>query len=79
VKKVAGKGDKKPDAQRVSGHPSQIRLRAERDPKANGRVYRIVYRVSDGRGGTCTGVEKVGVPLKKAKSARESGKSFSSL
>jgi hypothetical protein len=79
VKKVAGKGDKKPDAQRVSGHPSQIRLRAERDPRANGRVYRITYRVSDGRGGTCTGVEKVGVPLKKAKSARESGKSFSSL
>jgi VCBS repeat-containing protein len=79
VAKVAGKGDKKPDAQRVSGHPNQIRLRAERDPKANGRIYRILYRVSDGRGGTCTGVEKVGVPIKSAKKAVETGKTYNSF
>ncbi len=79
VTKVSGTGDKKPDAQRVSGKPDQIRLRAERDPKANGRVYRIVYVVSDGRGGTCNGVEKVGVPVKQAKKAVETAKSFNSF
>jgi hypothetical protein len=79
VAKASGKGDKKPDAQRMSGKPSQIKLRAERDPKGNGRVYRIAYTVSDGRGGTCTGVEKVGVPLKKGKTARETAKSYSSF
>ena len=77
--KVAGKGDKKPDAQRVSGHADQIRLRAERDLKSNGRVYRIAYRVSDGRGGSCTGVEKVGVPLKQSKNAVETARSYNSF
>jgi hypothetical protein len=58
VKGIGGLVDKGPDAQRVSGKPDQIKLRAERDPKANGRVYRIAYVVSDGRGGTCTGLER---------------------
>jgi Bacterial Ig domain len=79
IKKVAGKGDRKPDAKRVSGEPEQVKLRAERDKKANGRVYRIAYRVSDGSGGTCTGVEKVGVPLKRHKAADENAKSFNSF
>jgi hypothetical protein len=74
-----GPGDKRPDAQRVSGRPNQIKLRAERDPNANGRVYRVVYRISDGRGGTCTGVEKVGVPIKQAGKAVETAKSFNSF
>jgi hypothetical protein len=56
-----------------------VNLRAERDPKANGRVYRIAYTVSDGRGGSCSGVEKVGVPVKKGKKAVETAKSFNSL
>jgi large repetitive protein len=79
IKKVAGKGDKKPDAKRVSGEPEQVKLRAERDRKANGRVYRVAYRVSDGRGGTCTGVEKVAAPLKRRKTAVENSKSFNSF
>jgi hypothetical protein len=79
IKKVSGKGDEKPDAKRVSGKPDQIKLRAERDPDKNGRVYRIVYRVSDGHGGSCTGVEKVGVPVKKRKDAVESSKSYDSF
>ena len=75
-----GPGDKAPDAQRVAGKPHQDEeLRAERDPKANGRVYRIVYKVSDGRGGICTGVEKVGVPVKQSKKAVETAKTFSSF
>jgi hypothetical protein len=79
VKGIGGAVDKGPDARRVSGKPSRMNLRAERDPKANGRVYRIAYTVSDGRGGSCTGVEKVGVPVKKGKKAVETAKSFNSL
>jgi hypothetical protein len=79
IKKVSGKGDEKPDAKRVSGKPDQIKLRAERDPDKNGRVYRIAYRVSDGRGGSCTGVEQVGVPVKKRKTAVANAKSFNSF
>ncbi|HXV32501.1 MAG TPA: Ig-like domain-containing protein [Gaiellaceae bacterium] len=79
VKGIGGTVDKAPDAKRVSGKPAEIRLKAERDPKANGRVYRILYRVADGRGGTCTGVEKVGVPVKAGKKAVESARSFNSF
>jgi hypothetical protein len=74
-----GPGDKRPDAQRVSGKPNQIRLRAERALKANGRVYRVFYTVSDGRGGTCSSFEKVGVPVKRGKNAVETAKSFNSF
>ncbi len=77
--KKTGPGDKAPDAVRVAGKPHQMKLRAERDPKANGRVYRIAYRVSDGQGGACTGVEKVGVPVKQGKQAVETAKSFNSF
>jgi Tol biopolymer transport system component len=35
--------------------PHRVRLRAERDPAGDGRVYRIAFQASDGRGGTCTG------------------------
>ena len=79
VKGIGGSVDKAPDAKRVSGKPAEIRLKAERDPKGNGRVYRIAYRVSDGRGGTCVGVEKVGVPVKAGKRAVESAKSYNSF
>ena len=35
--------------------PDQVRLRAERVSRGDGRVYRIAFEASDGRGGTCTG------------------------
>ena len=35
--------------------PNRVSLRAERDPKGDGRVYRIAFGANDGRGGTCTG------------------------
>jgi Tol biopolymer transport system component len=35
--------------------PQRVRLRAERDANGDGRVYRIAFEASDGRGGTCTG------------------------
>ena len=49
-----GDGDVSPDAVAVAGHPDQIQLRAERSGSGDGRVYRISFIVSDGRGGTCT-------------------------
>ena len=65
VTKAISKNDKGPDAKRVPGKPNQIELRAERIGDGNGRVYRIHYVVADGQGGTCSGIEKVGVPKNK--------------
>lgn len=39
-----------------------VLLRAERNGGGVGRVYRVAFRVSDGRGGTCTGAVVVRVP-----------------
>jgi large repetitive protein len=69
VRKAISQNDKGPDAQRVTGKPNQIKLRSERVASGNGRVYRIHYTVSDGQGGTCTGIEKVGVPKTKTGTA----------
>lgn len=57
-----GSGDTSPDAVAVAGHSNQVQVRAERDGTANGRVYRISVSVSDGAGGSCSGVATVGVP-----------------
>jgi hypothetical protein len=66
---ATGRTDKGPDAQRISGKPAELKLRSQRIPKGNGRVYKITYRVTDGRGGSCTGVEKVGVPIRQGGNA----------
>ena len=79
VKGVAGRGDRAPDARRVAGHPNWIELRAERNPNGNGRVYRISYTVSDGKGGQCSGVEKVAVPRDRGGSAFDSGGAHNSF
>jgi dipeptidyl aminopeptidase/acylaminoacyl peptidase len=47
------------DAQNAAG--AAVRLRAERAPKGNGRVYRIAFKASDGTD-ECSGVVKVAVP-----------------
>lgn len=41
--------------------PHRVGLRAERDPHGAGRVYRIAFEASAGRGGTCTGFATAGV------------------
>jgi len=41
---------------------NQVSLRAVRDGAGDGRVYRIAFTASDGKGGTCTGKATVGVP-----------------
>lgn len=55
-----GDGDTPIDA--VLGTGPKLQLRAERSGLGDGRVYRIALSVSDGRGGSCTVVAKVGVP-----------------
>ena len=48
--------DTTPDAQLTAAgaNSNQVLVRAERHPQRNGRVYRIAYTVSDGKGGTCS-------------------------
>lgn len=57
----AGDGSTKPDATRgPAAH--QVYVRSERSGSGDGRVYRISFTGSDGRGGECTGTTKVTVP-----------------
>lgn len=46
----------------MTGHANQVQVRAERSGLGDGRVYRIAVSVSDGDGGSCSGVALVGVP-----------------
>ncbi|WP_412750075.1 vWA domain-containing protein [Krasilnikovia sp. M28-CT-15] len=58
-----GDGDTGPDAAWVNATvKDKVQVRAERAGTGDGRVYRIAYTVSDGKGGTCTGTATVGVP-----------------
>jgi uncharacterized repeat protein (TIGR01451 family) len=54
-----GSGPFAPDAAWVTGHSNQVSLRSERDGTGDGRVYRIATTVTDGKGGSCTGVARV--------------------
>jgi Tol biopolymer transport system component len=58
-----------PDARLGS---ERIRLRAERSPRGDGRVYRIAFTVADGRGGECSGVATVEVRRHKERPAVDS-------
>jgi CSLREA domain-containing protein len=56
-----GDGHTAPDA--IRGPASdQVYLRSERSGLGDGRVYRVSFDVTDGRGGSCTGTTIVGVP-----------------
>jgi TolB protein len=68
---VEGRGDStSPDALDDGG--GQVRIRAERDSRGDGRVYRIAFTAADGRGGSCSGTATVSVPRKKHKPAVDS-------
>ena len=58
---AAADGNTAPDAQ-AGPTPSSVFVRAERSGAGDGRVYRIAFTLSDGNGGTCSGVVEVGVP-----------------
>jgi hypothetical protein len=56
-----GDDNTSPDA-RTGSSPDRVDLRAERSSSGNGRVYRIAFEASDGKGGSCSGTATVGVP-----------------
>jgi hypothetical protein len=56
-----GDGDTSPDAT-PGPAADQVNLRAERSGTGDGRVYRVSFTGSDGRGGSCSGTVLVGVP-----------------
>ncbi len=75
-----GDGDTPIDA--VLGSGNSLQVRAERSGLGDGRVYRIAYTVTDGRGGSCTSVATVGVPHDQSPAgivAIDSGGVFNSL
>jgi hypothetical protein len=70
---VTARGDRtSPDAKR-GRFGNRVRLRRERNPRRNGRVYRPRWVVTDGHGGRCAAAIYVGVPLKKGGKAVNSG------
>jgi hypothetical protein len=54
-----GDGNTSPDAVIQAGAAS---VRAERSGKGNGRVYQVSFVAKNGKGGSCTGAVKVGIP-----------------
>jgi hypothetical protein len=44
-----------------------VLLRADRDPRGDGRVYTVEFKVTDEHGATCTGTAAVSVPRHKQK------------
>ncbi|MBI3111673.1 MAG: HYR domain-containing protein [Ignavibacteriales bacterium] len=59
-----GDGNTEPDGAGVGTSIAQVRAERSGTPRVpgNGRVYRITYSASDGRGGECTGSVAVCVP-----------------
>jgi uncharacterized repeat protein (TIGR01451 family) len=53
-------GNTSPDATIGSGGAFQVR--AERSGQGDGRVYRVAFTATDGLGGECSGVGRIGVP-----------------
>lgn len=75
-----GDGDTAPDAALVPGLSHQVRLRAERSGKGDGRVYRVSFEGSDGHGGTCSATVSVIVVRDRGRdSAVDSGLNLDSL
>ena len=68
---TTAKGVMVPDAFGVG--TSVISLRARRSGGGNGRVYTIDFTASDGRGNTCQGSVKVGVPHDQNKAPIDDG------
>jgi hypothetical protein len=63
-----GDGDTAPDASRQGVPAHQVRLRAERSGRGDGRVYRVTVTGTDGAG-ACSTRLPVGVPRDRGKAA----------
>jgi hypothetical protein len=74
-----GDGDTGPDGAGVGSSTAQVR--AERSGVGNGRVYEVSFTADDGKGGTCDGSVKVGVPHDqgKGKVPIDDGQAYNSL
>jgi hypothetical protein len=57
----AADGSTTPDAM-AGASGNQVRLRAERSGRGDGRVYRVAFTATDPSGASCTGTAKVSVP-----------------
>ena len=66
-----GTGNTAPDAARAA-RPNDVMLRAERSSRGDGRVYRVWFTATDGRGESCWGIVKVGVPRRTGATAIDS-------
>jgi hypothetical protein len=58
---------------------STAQVRAERSGTGDGRVYRIAFDATDGKGGSCSGSVKVEVPHDNRTSAPDSGSGVNSM
>jgi Tol biopolymer transport system component len=68
---VTGRSDNtSPDA--IDEGEGELRVRAERNPHGDGRVYRIAFTASDDHGSSCSGTVTVSVSRKKHKPAVDS-------
>jgi hypothetical protein len=56
---------------RLTTDPGVVRIRAARDPRGDGRVYRIAFTASDGSA-SCSGAVKVSVPRHRNRAAIDS-------
>jgi hypothetical protein len=52
--------------------PEAVQLRAERDPRSDGRVYRIDFRGTDRFSVSCTGTAEVSVPRRRGEAVVDS-------
>jgi len=68
-----------PDAAWVAGRPHKVNLRAERDGRGDGRVYRLAFTATDEHGAECTGTALVGVPHDSRRRWVDSGAVFDSF
>ena len=75
-----GDGDASPDSQ-AGPTSDSVNLRAERAGNGDGRVYKISFEGSDGKGGTCTGALNVTVQQSQGKQsvAVDSGQKYDSF
>jgi hypothetical protein len=71
-------GTTSPDAM-TSSDANAVLLRAERDPRGDGRVYEISFTVTDTEGDSCDDSVFVSVPRKKGEAATDSGQAFDSF
>jgi hypothetical protein len=71
-----GDGDTAPDGFGIGNATAQVR--AERAGNGNGRVYRIGFEANDGKGATCIGEVRVGVPHNQKKPPIDNGPLYDS-